>query len=358
MMMKRMGFCLTVFLLTVGCWLALVPGYAVAKPYYEGKTIEIMGESRVGGGTDTVARIIASFLPKYIPGKPGIVVRAQPGAGGSIANNVFYATGKPDGLHLMMNSGSPIALQMRSRDIVKYDLTKYGHIGNINRGSNVILVRKEALKRFYDSKTQPVICGTKEGEEAWMNMLLWGREFLGWNIRWIPGYSGTSDIELAFQRKEVDVFGTTNAYIINRMVNDGTAVAVTQAGIYKNKKYLRRKDFPNVPTFVEVLGDKKPSGLPWQAYLAWSGGKEVDKFLVAPRNTPGQYLTTLITAFRKSTQDPQFGEKIRKMVSEVYEVGVGQETTDLLMAALAAPSEAIDYGRGLQAKFGIIATKK
>ena len=66
-------------------------------------------------GTDTVARIIGSFLPKYIPGKPAIVIRTMPGAAGAIANNVFYAQGKPNGLHLMMNSGSPIARRSKSR---------------------------------------------------------------------------------------------------------------------------------------------------------------------------------------------------------------------------------------------------
>ena len=171
--MKKCIVVLSIFLLVAAFFCAAQPGHAA--PYYAGKAIEILGESRVGGGTDTMARIIALYYPKYIPGNPTIVIRSQPGAAGAIANNVFYATGKPDGLHLMMNSSSPISLQLRSRDIVKYDLTKLVHIGNVNRGTNLMIVRKSALKRLTDPKADPVVCGTKEGEETWMGMGLWGR---------------------------------------------------------------------------------------------------------------------------------------------------------------------------------------
>ena len=354
--MKKSAFCQSIFLLLIGFW--FMQAQAHAAPYYEGKTIEIMGESRVGGGTDTMARIIAAVIPNYIPGKPKMVVRTMPGAAGAIANNIFYAKGQPDGLHLMMNSSSPISLQLKSRDIAKYDLTKYTHIGHVNRGSSLMLVRKEVLNRLYDPKAEPVVCGTKEGEEPWMTMPVWGREYLGWNVRWIPGYSGTSDMELAFRRKEIDMFGTSNSFIIERLQNEGLATAIAMSGVWKNNKFIRRKDFPDVPTFVEVLGTKKPAGISWQAYMAWLGGDLVDKFLVGPRNTPKEYASILIGAFGKMTKDPKFDERVNRLVSNVYEVGVGKETGDLLKEVLAAPPEAIEYGRKLQIKFGLIADKK
>jgi tripartite-type tricarboxylate transporter receptor subunit TctC len=354
--MKKFADGFLIFLLVTALFFTAIPGHAA--PYYEGKTIEIMGESRVGGGTDTMARIVAAFLPKYIPGKPNIVVVARPGAGGAIANNIFYQSGIPDGLHLMMNSSSPISLQVRSRDIVKYDLTKLVHIGNVNRGTNLLIVRKDALKRLTDPKAQPVVCGTKEGEETWMGMALWGKEFLGWNIRWIPGYSGTSDMELAFRRGEIDMFGTTNGFIIKRMLDEGLAVPISQGGIFKKGKFTRRPDFADVPTFVEVLGSKKPTGVAWQSYMAWVGAGDVDKFLVAPRNTPKQYSSILIDAFGKMVKDPQFDERVKRMVSEVYDVGVGQEVADILKESLNVPLAALDFGRNLQIKFGLVATTK
>ncbi len=355
--MKRSLSCLVVLVLLTGYLLTAAAVHAAA-PFYQGKTIEITVPSRAGGGTDTMARIISSFLPTYVPGKPSVVLRNVPGGAGVIGNNVFYVKGKPDGLHLMMNASSSVALQLRSRDIVKYDLTKYKHIGHINRGSNLLLIRKATLKRLYDPKAEPVVCGTKEGEETWLGMALWGKEVLGWNIRFIPGYAGTSDLELALRRGELDMFGTSNAFIINRLREEGLVTVITQGGIYKNKKYVRRPDFPDDPTFVEVLGKKKPDGLSWQAYMAWIGPEEVDKFLVAPRNTPKEYIAILTAAFEKITKDPKFDQLVKQMVSDFYGVGVGQETGDLLKEVLTAPLEALDYGRNLQVKYGLVATKK
>lgn len=354
--MKRSTGGFLVLLLLGGSLLAVPTSHAA--PFYQGKTIEITVPSRAGGGTDTMARIFAYFLPTYVPGNPKVVVRNQPGAAGAIGNNIFYASGNPDGLHLVMNASSSVALQLRSRDIVKYDLTHFKHIGHVNRGGNLLMIRKATLKRLNDPKAEPVVCGTKEGEETWLGMALWGRELLGWNIRFIPGYAGTSEMELALQRGEIDMFGTSNAFIINRMRNEGLVSVICQGGIYKNKKFVRRPDFPNDPTFVELLGKQKPTGLSWQAYMAWTGPEEVDKFLVAPRNTPKEFVSILVGAFEKMSKDPQFDQRVKKMVSDFYGLGVGNETGELLKEVLAAPPEALDYGRNLQAKYGLVATKK
>ena len=328
---------------------------AAAKPYYEGKTIEILVGSRVGGGTDTMARIISNLMPKYIPGKPNMVIRVMPGASGSIANNIFWEKGKPDGLHLLMNSDSQVGLQMRGRDIVKYNLLDYKQIGNVSRGGNVLLIRKDALGRLNNPKAEPLVCGTKEGEETWMGMVLLGKEILGWNVRWVPGYSGTSDMELGLQRGEVDMLGTSNSFVIDRLKKEGLAIPITQTGTYKQGKFMRRTDYADVPTFVETLGEKKPSRIAWQSYLTFVGPNLLNKFLSAPPKTSQEYVSILVGAFDKMSGDPIFDKMVKKMVSDVYDVNVGAETTAILKEVLDVPQEALDYGIRLQKKFGIIA---
>ncbi|MDZ4247235.1 MAG: tripartite tricarboxylate transporter substrate-binding protein [Dehalococcoidia bacterium] len=351
--MKR----LVVFLLfsMAGFELTFNPAPVVsATPYYEGKIIEMQGTGRVGGGTDTMARITSRILPKYIPGRPKIVVRPLPGAGGAIVNNIFYERAKPDGLHLLMNASSAVALQRTGRDIVKYNMLHYRHIGNVSRGGNVLVVRKEAISRLTDPKAQPVVCGTQEGTENWLGMSMWGREFLGWNIRWIPGYTGGSEIRMAFQRAEIDMMGTSNVYVLNPLKEQGLAVFLTQTGTFKKGTFIRRDDFSDIPTFVETLGDNKPTGIPWQAYLGWVGGSMLDKFLSAPRGTPDEYYSILVQAWEKMSRDPEFDQLVKKMVSDVYEVGIGKETDELLNLVLDVPPQALGYGGELQRKFGIV----
>ncbi len=323
-------------------------------PFYQGKTIEIISASPAGGGTDTVARIVASYLPKYIPGNPKMVVRNQPGAQGAMGANIFFEKGKPDGLFLMENSSGAMSLQLKKEAIVKYDLTRLPHIGNVSRAESVLLVRKGLKGRLTDPGAQPLVCGTGEGTETWQSMTLWGKEFLGWNIRWVSGFAGSSEMELPFRRGELDMFGTSNAFIIRRILQEGIGEAIGTMGTFKGGKFERRPDFPDIPTFEEILGDKKPTGLPWQAYMVWIGPSMVDKFLSAPRGTPDSIVSILTDAYARMARDPGFDAMVRKTVSEVYEVNIGKEVDGVIKAILDVPPEAIKYGQDLQIKHGII----
>lgn len=331
-----------------------LPQSAQPAPYYQGKTIEILVESAAGGGTDAIARITAPFLTKYIPGNPRIVIRNQGGGGGSIANNVFVERTRTDGLYLLQNSSSPINMQLRSPALVKYDLTKYKHIGNVSRAGEILLTRKGVRSRLTDLNAKPLFIGTQAGEESWHAILLWGREFLGWNVRWIAGFGGTSEMELAFRRGELDIYGGSNAFVVRRLIEEGVGDTWVALGGLKGNQFTRRSDFPDVPSFVEVLGDKKPMGLPWQAFTAWLMPKMVDKSLAAPPGTPDNIVAILVDAFTKMSKDPGFDSIVKKQVNEVYDIGIGKEVDDLMKEVLTAPPEALEYGRSLQKKFGVV----
>jgi len=351
--MKRLVYCLLATTLVAGLLVGCAPK-PVEAPYYEGKTITMVVSSAPGGGTDTTGRIIASFLPQYIPGNPTIVVSNNPGGGGSVANNIFYETAAPDGLTLLQTASSTVQLQIRSPEVVKYDITKYRPIGNICRsGSSILMIRKEALPRLTDPNAEPVVCGSKAGEETWQSMLMWGREFLGWNVRWILGYGGDAELALAFERGENDITATENRATINNIISGGTAVALCQTGVYRGGEFARRSDFPDVPTFEETLGDKKPTGLPWEAFLVWIAPSMVDKFLSAPPNTPDEYVSILRNAFAEVCKDPKFIEEMKNIVSEEYIASVGEDTERLIKEAVGAPPEAVAYAEELKVKFGI-----
>ncbi len=323
-------------------------------PFYEGKTVEIVVDAPAGGGTDAVARIIGGIIPRYIPGTPKIVIRNQPGAGGVVANNIFTEKAKPDGLTLIQNDSSPFSMQQRRREMVKYDLTKYRNVGNITRGESILMMRKGQMGRLTDARAKPLFVGTKEGEETWQAMNLWGKEFLGWNLRWIPGYPGTAEMELAIRRGEIDLFATSNAFVVRRLLQEGVVDPVSVVGSFKDGKFQRRVDFPDVPSFEEVLGDKKPGGLPWQAYFAWIGSSQVDKSLSAPAGTPDNVMSILTEALARTSKDPEFDSMVKKLISEVYSVSVGKETDELVKRVIIIPPEAFGYITELQNKSGIL----
>ncbi|MDP2719666.1 MAG: tripartite tricarboxylate transporter substrate-binding protein [Dehalococcoidia bacterium] len=321
-------------------------------PYYQGRTIEIVAATAPGGGTDTTARIVASYLPKYIPGNPKILVRNVPGAGGVVAMNTLFERTKPDGLTLIHGSSSLINNQQRGRETVHYDLRNIKPIGNIGGAGPVVGISKKAASRLKDPNAEPVIMGTRSGEETFNLIPLFGREFLGWNVKWLTGFGGTGEIVLAFLRGEVDMFG--DGQNVKMVMEQGLAETVAQIGIYEKGNFKRRPDFPDTPTMVEVLGDKKPSGIAWQGYMATLAAQFVFKFTAAPPKTPDNIVKILTDAFTQMNKDPKFHEMLVKTFAEEYEVNIGEGTLDLINEALNVPMEAATYPDTLLKKFDVI----
>lgn len=322
-----------------------------AQPYYQGKTIQLIAATAPGGGTDATARVVATFLGRYIPGNPKIIVTNQPGAGGVVAANSFYAKAKPDGFTLLHGSDSLMGSQQKNMDIVQYDLNKMALIGNIGTPGPVFGIRKDAMARLKDPNGPPAIVGTKDGQETWEVVPLFGKEFLGWNVRWLPGFGGTGDIVLAVRRGEVDMFGDSQN--IKTLADEGIMEVIATVGNYANGKFNRRPDFPNVPTLEEYLGDKKPTGVAWDGMLAAVAPNAVFKFTAAPAGTPGDVAALLRDAYGKLKQDQQVIDMLKKTFADEFEIKSGQDTQNLMKQAVSASPEAVAYLAGLLKKFGV-----
>ena len=78
--------------------IALATEASAQTPFYQGKSITIIVGTKAGDAYDLYPRLLAEFLPKYIPGNPNFIVQNMPGAASLIAANHLYNVVKPDGL--------------------------------------------------------------------------------------------------------------------------------------------------------------------------------------------------------------------------------------------------------------------
>jgi tripartite-type tricarboxylate transporter receptor subunit TctC len=320
---------------------------AADAPYYEGKTLRIIVSSGAGGGTDTAARLVSRFISKYIPGNPKTIVQNMPGGGGTIANNYFASEVKPDGLTIMQDSSSGVMNFVRGGSTVKYDPRKLKVIGGVSRPGSLLMIRNEARSRLMDRSAKPVVVGDTDGIRTWVAMTVWGAEYLNWNLRWIYGYPGSRELQLAIRQGEIDMWATQNAKLVQDLKREGVVqVLVTEED-------ERRKDFPDVPTFLEVLGDKKPTGLSWQAYQGWAGAPELDKFLVAPEATPDDLVKLLREAFNKVMKDPDVDKEGDKFFGDGWRPYSGERIEKVIHDHIAIPKEAKDYITKMRKKYGL-----
>src|SRR5215213_7665157 len=93
-----LGWCAGVFLICT----AVAPANEAraaeqARPFFQGKTVQIVVGFDAGGGYDAYARLIGRTLSKYIPGNPTIVVQNKPGAGSRVAANWLFSVAPKDG---------------------------------------------------------------------------------------------------------------------------------------------------------------------------------------------------------------------------------------------------------------------
>ena len=296
---------------------------------YKGKAIRVIVGFPSGGGADAEGRVLARHLGKYIPSNPTLIVQNMPGAGGLTASNWFEELAKPDGLTLYYCVGSTAVTQQAfGAEGVKFNLRSWEMLGSVDRAASVVLVRPDKLERLTNKEKPSLAIGARNGEDAWSTIFLWGAEYLNWNVRWILGYQGGGELRMAFERGEADLYATANLITLRELIGAGFRPLTQQGKLTGAGSFQRRPEFKDVPTFVELLGNRRPMGDAWAAYVTWAGSDAVGRPLFAPRNTPRPLVETFRDAFGKLEGDKEFTAELKM---------VGGDDADLLLAKDAEP---------------------
>ena len=195
--------------------IAVSPVFA-QTPFYQGKTVQIRVGFAAGGAFDVWARLIASHLPRFIPGNPTFVVQNMTGGGSMIAANYVYGVAKPDGLTLGVVSPAMYVEQVTGKKEVQYDWFKFSYIGSPEKTDRIFYIRADfGVKALEDMRTVAVTpkCGsTGIGSAAYYFPRLLQDTF-GLKLMIVPGYPGASDVNLAIEKGEVHCFsGTVQAF--------------------------------------------------------------------------------------------------------------------------------------------------
>ncbi len=287
--------------------LVMVSKESPAVPYYEGKRITIVVGVGPGGGYDRTARMLQKHLPRYIPGKPVIVVENMPGAASILAANQVYNKAKPDGLTLAApQRGMPLA-QLLHVDGVKFDVKKFAWVGSTSVESTVLCMRTDLpYKTFADlqkAKTQLMIGGTGLGESSTHFCTLL-KEFLGINLKMIF-YPSSADAMLAVERKELD--GRAGSFSAHKPFIERGMVKPLIRG------RASEPDDENLPVDEDLTTDKKAKTM-----MAMRSTVElIGRPFVAPPGTPVEVMNILRDAFAKVVKDVEFRKEAKQNMMEV-----------------------------------------
>lgn len=324
--MKRWGWVFAgVLFLDVLCFPFTIQA---AAPFYEGKTLKIIVGHGAGGGYDRMARLMAKYLPKYIPGKPVALVEFVPGASGLIAANQIYNITKPDGLTIVtVDRGLPIA-QLLKAEGVRFDAAKFSWIGSAAVEATVLCIRSDLpYKTFEDllRAKEPFHLGSVGPANTSHQFPILLKEFLGLKINLVI-YPASAESMLAIERKEADgragSYSSLKPFIERGLVRPVIRGRVVESGI------------ENLPVDEDLTKD--PKG---KAIMAMrSAGDLMGRPFVAPPGSPPEAMAILREAFSKVAKDPELKQEAEKFMMTVEYVPA-EECLKVVNFVLSQPDD-------------------
>lgn len=294
---------------------------------FAGKTATIIVPASAGGSIDIVGRIYAKFLPKYLPGKPSMVVRQMPGGGSGIIGGNYAYEQKPDGLTLLISGGVIQLSQLIGQGGVRYDIQKMTPVVAC-ASANVIYAKPTVVDKPENLlKAKGIIFGHMAGALGYTFTV--SKELLDFPAdKVILAYGGTGDARRAFFAGEITVSNDNGpGYLTSELpyVQKGEIIALYQGGILDDQGNLVKDpglpaDILTVKELYEKLHNKPPSGIKWDAFKSIvAATANYNNLLMLGPGTPdnikkaywdaaaamlkdADYLSTILTLVSKETK--------------------------------------------------------
>lgn len=344
MTIRHRASCRVASLVAVGLVAASTSAMAANGVNFKGRNVTIIIGSSTGGTTDLSTRLIASFLSKYLPSKPNVVVQNRPGAHSIIAMNYIAQQVKPDGLTLAGGSTSQINPYDYRVPQSHYDPSKFEMVGGIGIGGTIVIIRKEALPRLLNKKAAPVAMGSVQTfPQTGMQMTAWGIKYLGWNAKWVPGYRGLPPLILALERGEVDMTAFATTFLNRKTLLDKSKFSIIyQTGSDAGTVPASLPAVAKTPMFVKAMAGKIKDPLAQEAFKYWRNITTVTIWTALPPNTPKDIVTTYRTAYRKAVTDPTFLERGRKFSKDFSAISA-ESLTKTVKTLAEIPAPALNY---------------
>ena len=289
------------------CAVVMLPSVNSAAPYYEGKRISIVVGFPPGGGYDRMARLLQKHLPKYIPGKPTIIVENMDGAGTIVAANYIYNIAKPDGLTIGTFSKGLPASQLVKAPGVKFDIRKFAWIGSSAVEATVLCLRSDLPYKTVDDirKTiKPIYmlgAGPASVDQQFPTLL---KEYAGLNFK-IVQYPSSAAGMIAIEQGELDgragSYSAFRPFIERGLVRPMIRGRVSEPDIEKLPVNEDLTSNPRGKTVMGMLSIQDKAGRPY----------------AAPPGTPPEVMNILKEAFSKFAKDPEATEEAKKVLMTV-----------------------------------------
>jgi tripartite-type tricarboxylate transporter receptor subunit TctC len=326
----------TLGVLVAGSLLGAIPAAAqTVEQFYQGKTMTLMIGHPPGGSYDLYARLAASHIKRFIPGRPNIIVENRPGGGGIRAVTQFYAQSARDGSVMGLFPESIAHSQVMQPELSKWNLAEMAYVGSIASVNPVLVRRKDAPAKTIEDMKRMIVtvgCSGRTSQSYQIPAIL--KNLGGFQFKTVCGYPGSAEYVIALHRGEIDMVSSAwNQWRSSHPgeIRDGVFIPVIQSGLRRNR------EIPNVPLMQEIVDDKTSRVI----IEFYSAASAIGRAIITPPNIPADRLAALRAAFDKVVVDADFLREAERIKAEV-DPTPGAELQKTVTAILKAPKEIID----------------
>ncbi|HEY7243881.1 MAG TPA: hypothetical protein VH678_08365 [Xanthobacteraceae bacterium] len=324
--------------ITIGAAVVLAAAVAHVLPiaaqpvadFYRGKTLRMLIGYGPGGGYDIYGRLVAEFLPRYLPGNPTIIAQNMPGAGSFVAARYLYDVAPRDGT-VLGSLAQTLALDSLTSTGLGLDVARMPFIGrvvtNIDTGA---ALPATGIKSFEDVRVKQYNVGASGGGSTTVLLPTALNAYAGAKLKLIRGYTGTIDILLAMERAEVDIVGAYGLPGILAShpgwVYRGEAVILYQAALERHRL------LPNVPALPELARSEEGRAV----LRAAASTGEIGRSILTSPGVPPERLAALRSAFQAMLRDPDFLAVCQKR-NLMIDGAAGEEIDEIVRETLRLP---------------------
>ena len=324
---------LVLILLALACAAAPARADGVAD-FYRGKNISLIIGFGEGGGYDLSARLVAQYLPRFIPGSPAIVPRNMPGASSVRAVEYFQNVAPRDGTALGFFI-STITLDKATDRSLKYEPERFTWIGRVDSAVTFGIVWHTAPVQSVEAAKRQKLILAAIGPAGTAATLPWALDrLIGTQFAVVTGYDSSATMGLAMERGETEGIGSTSwDYLLTKP----DWLAEKKIAILYTLGLARDPRAPAAPSIIELVERSRDK----QVMTLMASTSTIGRALVAPPDLPPDRAVALRQAFDAMVRDPAFLADAKKRQLGVDPL-TGPDLQKIVAEVMAMPPEVVE----------------
>ena len=270
-----------------------------AGEFYRGKAIQMIIGTGEAGGYDLSARLVAQFLPEFIPGHPAIVPRNMPGAGSIAAAEYVYSVAPRDGTVIAIVQPTFLLEKIADRSR-KYEPEKLSWLARVDQSVVMGVIWRTSPAQSVKEATRKQVVIAANGPAGTSATIPWAlNKMLGTKYKVVLGYDSSANMGLALEKGEADALGSTSWDYLETKREWFTEGKATIPYVITLDRF---KKLPDTPTVLELVDNDRDRN----ALKLIASTSTVGRAFMSTPGVPADRVEILRKAFDAMLADPAF----------------------------------------------------